>query len=147
MKLFQLYFVCPVAMKTADTCDGKGYTIKRTKQWVKDCAPAIKAGLMILKIGIIAGKIYGLPIPNLSELSLSSNQEEFILSLIKHLDEEIDSNARADIELIVTNQSPNNAQTKKLVGDSYRSLKSSIMEQDPNLLSTGLIRTRARDGI
>eukprot|EP00598_Pedospumella_elongata_P000802 CAMPEP_0184971942 /NCGR_PEP_ID=MMETSP1098-20130426/4049_1 /TAXON_ID=89044 /ORGANISM="Spumella elongata, Strain CCAP 955/1" /LENGTH=1168 /DNA_ID=CAMNT_0027494147 /DNA_START=137 /DNA_END=3643 /DNA_ORIENTATION=+ len=65
---YRLYFLCSYTHQIAQCGPkGKGYKITVTKQWVRDAAPVLMAGLIVLKLALNASGI-PLPVPDLSPL-------------------------------------------------------------------------------
>jgi tRNA A-37 threonylcarbamoyl transferase component Bud32 len=58
---YRLYFLCSYTHKIAPCGEGgRGYEISVTQEWVKAAAPVLRTGLLLLKLGLMAG---GLPLP------------------------------------------------------------------------------------
>ena len=76
---YRLFFLCAHTHQIAPCGDkGKGYKIKVPKKWVKAAAPLLQVGLVLLKLGLMAGGI-PLPIPDLcSQLKTLEQQAQFL---------------------------------------------------------------------
>jgi hypothetical protein len=67
----RLRFVCEYSLH-AVPCghDGLGFVIEQPSEFVKQHGRKLKAGLMLLKAGTLAGRALGLPLPTLSSVGL-----------------------------------------------------------------------------
>ena len=142
---------------------GKGYDISMPKQWVVDYGPAILAGLQCLAVASAAGRIIGLPLPNLSGATESAILQESsaIVSFAKTLSKATgqaaagiaEAGAGAAAEVIANIETDTEeaiaqaldlmsidavAQPSAACGAAYRALRALVAKQDPNLLECGL---------
>jgi hypothetical protein len=69
MKTVLVYFVDPVTMSVAQTNGGKGFEIDFPKRWVARAMPYVKLGLTVLKVAAVAGKLSGIPIPDVKAVA------------------------------------------------------------------------------
>ena len=125
---------------------GKGYDISMPKQWVVDYGPAILAGLQCLAVASAAGRIIGLPLPNLSGATESAILQESsaIVSFAKTLSKATGQAAAGIAEAGAIAQALDLmsidavAQPSAACGAAYRALRALVAKQDPNLLECGL---------
>ena len=98
---YRLYFLCSYTRQIA-LCGprGEGYTITVTKQWVRDAAPVLMAGLIVLKLALMAGGI-PLPIPDLSPLLDTPALHVKFLDAALHLVKNPCDDAKGNTELIL----------------------------------------------
>ena len=61
-----IFFVDPIRLTLAHTNGGKGFEMVFPKAWVVKVLPYVKLGLAVLKIAAIAGRLSGLPVPNIA---------------------------------------------------------------------------------
>jgi hypothetical protein len=65
---YRLHFLCSHTKQIVPCGPEKtGYEIKVTRKWVKDAAPVLQVGLVLVKVALLASGI-PLPVPNLSNL-------------------------------------------------------------------------------
>ena len=62
--VMQVFFIDPIHFSLANTNDGNGFEIVFPKDWVAKALPYVKVGLTVLKVAAVAGKLAGLPIPD-----------------------------------------------------------------------------------
>ena len=60
-----LQFVCPVTC----TATGTGFELLLPQDWVVKYGPAIRVGLVVLKLSAAGARLAGLPVPNLSDVT------------------------------------------------------------------------------
>jgi hypothetical protein len=63
----RLYFVCSVSMAVAPTNGGEGFPITIEREWLRKAAPFLRAGLMVFRTAVAAGRAAGIPVPGLEE--------------------------------------------------------------------------------
>jgi hypothetical protein len=61
----QVFFIDPLWLSLAATNDGEGFEIVFPKAWVAKALPYVKISLTMLKVAAVAGKLSGLPIPDI----------------------------------------------------------------------------------
>ena len=76
----RLYFVDPVSLKVAPSNNKMGFPLKFPKKWVTQALPWIKHALIAMKIAAIAGRLAGIPIPDVAAAA-----KKFIDSQLDHL--------------------------------------------------------------
>ena len=60
-------FVCPVTFKVIKCVPiGDGWEVSNPKGWVKKWGPAILVSLKVLNFALKAGRVLGLPLPNIA---------------------------------------------------------------------------------
>ena len=64
----RVFFVDPVRLSLAPTNDGNGFEIDFPKPWVAKAMPYVKLALTALKVASAAGRLAGVPIPNVAGL-------------------------------------------------------------------------------
>ena len=62
-----VYFICPYTMAVVGCGpNGEGYEIERAKGWVTKHAKLISRGMFVVRLGLAAGRVVGVPLPSLS---------------------------------------------------------------------------------
>jgi hypothetical protein len=64
-----LFFVDPISLTLAKTNGGDGFKLMYVKDWVAGAMPYVKFGLTILKAAAIAGRLSGIPIPDIAGMA------------------------------------------------------------------------------
>jgi serine/threonine protein kinase len=88
-KTFKLYFVDPVSLTVVNTNDGEGFSIRFPRKWFTKALPWIKVTLTVLKVAAAAGRLTGIPIPNIAgsidEMigNMSTLKENFITEIAR----------------------------------------------------------------
>eukprot|EP00873_Tetraselmis_striata_P023821 jgi/Tetstr1/444085/TSEL_003323.t2 len=59
-----IFFVDPITFSLADTNFGKGFGLVFAREWVKKAAPYLKVGITVLKLAAGAGRLAGVPVPD-----------------------------------------------------------------------------------
>ena len=70
----------------APTNGGKGFEVVFPKEWVAKALPYVKVGLTVLKVAAIAGKLSGIPIPDVT--ASASDWVDAQLAMLSDLKEE-----------------------------------------------------------
>lgn len=79
---YRLYFLCSFTHQIAHCGsgpDGGGYRITRTCDWVKQAAPVLRTGLLLLKLAALAGGL-PIPVPDISPLLKDADRHGRYLS-------------------------------------------------------------------
>jgi len=63
-----IFFVDPISLQLAQTNDGEGFVLKFPKAWVARALPYVKLGLTMLKVAAVAGKLSGIPFPDVKPM-------------------------------------------------------------------------------
>ena len=64
-----LYFVDPITLSVAPTNNGDGFEIAFPKEWVARAMPYMKVVCTALKVAAIAGRLTGIPIPDIGGMT------------------------------------------------------------------------------
>lgn len=142
----RLFFVDPVSLSRAKTNGNNGFPIEVPRAWFVTALPWIKVSLTALKVATIAGRLTGIPIPDIPGevqayiekqiMFLSSLKSEFIdkaaalthdRDLAERILKDVDGRCAAHICSILENTSPVvanhfNFRTNKIVQFSMDSL-------------------------
>eukprot|EP01032_Pedospumella_encystans_P008498 gene8498-10082_t len=66
--------VCPVTLRVVKCGpDGVGWEISTPKTWVKEWGPAILMSIYVMQAAVIAGRVVGIPLPQLPSASAAAN--------------------------------------------------------------------------
>lgn len=66
--------VCPVTLRVVKCGpDGVGWEISTPKKWVKEWGPAILMSIYVMQAAVIAGRVVGIPLPQLPSASAAAN--------------------------------------------------------------------------
>ncbi len=65
-----MVFVCPVTLKVV-RCgpNDVGWEVTNPKEWVRKWGPAILISLQVLQVAVVAGRILGIPLPHVPDVS------------------------------------------------------------------------------
>ncbi|KAK1735826.1 leucine-rich repeat protein [Skeletonema marinoi] len=74
-KKVKVIFICPVTLSIPRDGNNKpmGYSMEMPRDWVRKYGPALKISYEILRIGFAVGRLFSLPLPNLSSAGSSTN--------------------------------------------------------------------------
>ena len=64
----KVFFVDPVRLSLAETNRGQGFELTFPKEWVARAMPYVKLGLTALKVAAVAGRLAGVPVPDVGAL-------------------------------------------------------------------------------
>ena len=151
---YRLYFLCAHTHQIAPCGDkGKGYKINVPKQWVKDAAPVLQVGLVLLKLGLLAGGI-PLPIPDLCSILQTVDQHVQFLDAAFDLLQNPPEDSIVDKDFVMSHKLGElpNIQSKDVmhaegVEQSYAAIKSILVDQGVNIpLTCGLRKVTDRSG-
>ena len=65
----RIFFIDPITLTLAETNGGKGFELDFPKLWVAKAMPYVKLGLTLLKVAAVAGKLAGIPIPDVEAVA------------------------------------------------------------------------------
>ena len=167
----RIFFVDPITLTLAQTNGGKGFELKFPKEWVAKAMPYVKLGLTLLKVAAVAGKLAGIPIPDVqavagewvdSQLSMLTSLKDHALKEMSEMTK--DAGLAAELLRKVDSQCARLLENKldeaRVVEGSALSeqlhapLEKSLRELDALLRKSypdwkdecGLVLTTARDG-
>ena len=63
-----VFFVDPLTLEFAPTNNKQGFTLKFARDWVVRAKPWLELGLTTLKVASVAGRLAGIPVPNVAGL-------------------------------------------------------------------------------
>jgi hypothetical protein len=123
-----LVFVCPVTFKVVKCGPkGDGWEVRNPKEWVKKWGPAILVSLKILNFAMKAGRVLGLPLPNV-DLDEVIN-DKFITRSLNTLAEAFTSTLKVSVNGDVDN-SIISEDIERLSGDAYREIHTFLTSGD-----------------
>lgn len=65
----RIFFIDPITHAFAKTNNGDGFEIEFPKVWVARAMPYVKLGLTVLKVAVVAGKLGGIPVPDIESMA------------------------------------------------------------------------------
>ena len=65
----KIFFFDPIRLSLAATNGGEGFEIVFPKTWVARALPYVKVGLTVLKVAAVAGKLSGIPFPDVKAVA------------------------------------------------------------------------------
>eukprot|EP00560_Eucampia_antarctica_P008194 CAMPEP_0197826178 /NCGR_PEP_ID=MMETSP1437-20131217/3166_1 /TAXON_ID=49252 ORGANISM="Eucampia antarctica, Strain CCMP1452" /NCGR_SAMPLE_ID=MMETSP1437 /ASSEMBLY_ACC=CAM_ASM_001096 /LENGTH=287 /DNA_ID=CAMNT_0043426499 /DNA_START=25 /DNA_END=888 /DNA_ORIENTATION=+ len=147
----KIAFICPVSLTVPRNNDGtvKGYDITCQRGWVKKYGPALMASLKTLQVLCAAGRIAGLPLPNLNNIGKGLNTfDEVNEQLIEYMGEDVIPNFKeigdtlTGCMTIDADVSPD-SDLKEIIRKSFIEVQQLAQNQnDPKFLMTGLVKVQ-----
>jgi hypothetical protein len=98
-KKVTLYFVCPVTFEFP----GEGYDLTLPEDWLIKYGPALRIGLSFLKVACVAGRLSGLPIPNINDLNITEwfDDNKFLSNVLDEVTSAMNEKGLDDVTKLV----------------------------------------------
>ena len=142
---YRLVFLDPVSGSATPTGpDGNGYVVELPTKWMVDHAKHISDGLKVAKLACVAGRLAGLPLPDVVGMppEVVSKAEMQALQSFELLTSASLAKGPDGVERATTKGA------KVATGKSYKALRQIINSQcnDRELIYCGMQKVRANDG-
>ena len=82
----RIFFIDPFELTLAETNGGKGFELDFPNDWVAKSLPYVKLGLTVLKVAAVAGRLGGIPIPDIKAVAGDWIQKQ--LDMVNELKDE-----------------------------------------------------------
>ena len=144
-------FVCPVTLQVVKCGPkGDGWEVRNPKEWVKKWGPAILMSLKVLNLAMKAGRVLGLPLPNVDVDGMIDNKliSSSLNKLASAFTSTLKQSIKGDVDSGIVSED-----IVKLSGDAYSEIRTFLTTGD-NLqlgpldeqLKPHMIRCKGGDG-